>query len=104
MENTTETATQQKVRFAEKKFHTYEAAKVFQEQSVKSADSLARGLCKSKIFARYDGTYDVVLYSDVVKSKEQEQKSEDVLKTATVESQKVHGLTAKARRARDKKA
>lgn len=95
---------QKRERFAEKKFQTFQAAKEFQEQAKKASDNIEKGLVKAKVFARYDGTFDVVLYKDIEKAKEQDAKAEKILKDGVEKAKKVHGLTAKARRSKEKRS
>jgi len=92
MENT-ETKEQVKslVRIGEKKVGTYKDASQLRELGPK-----VKGVLKTKIFARRDGTYDVVWYGkpEVEKKKEA---------TEEMGEKKQHGLTAKERRAAEKK-
>ena len=77
-------------RISEKKYRTYEEAKAAYEVR-------PEGTAKAKIFARYDGTFDLVFYR---KPEEPKAKVEET----KVEEPKVHGLTAKQRRAKEKRS
>jgi hypothetical protein len=81
------------VRIAEKKFGTYEEAKIYAIASLSGVQTVD----KTKIFARNDGTFDLVFYARSKTEKPAEKKTEEITE------QKVHGLTAKQRRAREKK-
>jgi len=61
-------------RVGEKKFKSFEAAKTWQE-NVKAAKHEVQP-AKVKIFARYDGTYDVVTYVNIQTAKTAEAASE----------------------------
>jgi hypothetical protein len=79
-------------RIAEKNgFTSFEAADV--------ARSLTKveGATKAKVFARWTGTYDLVWYGPIKAAK-----VDKVEETKPAEP-KVHGLTAKQRRAKEKK-
>lgn len=80
-------------RIGEKKFSSYEEAKSFQANSLVGH---AKKFDKSKVVARYDGTFDLIWY---LKPEAEKPKAEET----KVEEPKQHGLTAKQRRAKEKK-
>lgn len=78
-------------RASEKTFPTYEAAVTYRD-----AQQMLK-YPKVKIFARNNGTFDVVCYEPVIILKTDEPQAAEEKKEA------VHGLTAKERRKRDRK-
>ena len=87
-------------RISEKKYGSYEAAAAGRQQVI-SADGPAPA--KVKIFARYDGTFDVVSYRTI--AKEAPKKAAKAPETTSeVPEKKVHGLRTKDRKKSPKKA
>lgn len=83
-------------RIAEKNgFTSFDAADV--------ARSLTKveGATKAKVFARWTGTYDLVWYGPIKPKVEEAAKAEE---PKAEEKPKIHGLKAKERRSRDRKA
>ena len=87
-------------RVGEKKFKNFEAAKAWQASVIAAKHDVQPA--KIKIFARYDGTYDVVTY---IKAETPGQKIIKALEEI-VEAQKpvVHGQKSKERKKSPKKA
>ena len=77
-------------RISEKKYRTYEEAKAAYEVR-------PEGTAKAKIFARYDGTFDLVFYKKI----QPEVKVVDVIIATdgnVISTAKVHGLKSKDRK------
>jgi len=102
MENTTEKnlPVRNLERISEQKFKTYAAAsevRGFTQVWKKGEEPV-----KSKIFARNDGTFDLVFYRKIVLVGEKIVASMETTPAAE-EPKKQHGLTAKERRAKEKR-
>lgn len=91
-------------RVAEKKYKTYEEAVVAKDAQIAGQVSNGKPApAKVKIFSRYDGTFDVVVYKKI------ETPGQKVIKALTeaIETQKpvaIHGQKSKDRKKSPKKA
>ena len=81
-------------RVSEEKFKSFEEADKFRREGLSATAKAVSPPAKVKIFARYDGTFDVVWYRKI---NDPVQKAVEVVDQKVI-SEKIHGLKSKDRK------